>query len=260
MKTPTANIDFGDAFRSTDDVWDACRRALNTWHGLHIVEDEDLATEWMTLIDGFVGATPPSIQELVRFGAMLTKTDPDHEAVGLTPQILPLPTQDAVSLFQDTEDPAILYGFNPNDRRDLGPRIWGFDFDRIPVDLDEDDPEDDLGTPEDWIIGANPGEFGLLMVVNGLQVDGMLAVLAEHGDKERFDDAMTAALGPPARFVGVDVWGAPGLLMTQRWCHPFDWRVDIAALSRDSCDALDSDILEILQMTPAWFDHHDWPT
>ncbi len=246
-------------FKNESSVWTACRNALVDWHGIVIQEDDELTIEWMERIEGMLGPQHKEVSELIRFATMLRRSDANHVGVGLVPQLLPLRDENSFAVFHSQKWADLLFGFDPNHTHsgvDYGPVIWGFDFDRIPDDLNPEDPGDDLGQPERFVRGANPGAFILAEVVAAYSPPGAVSISMSHREKGDFDAAIERTLGPPSNFHNIDVWSAPGLLVTQRYVQP--WQVDILAMSYDACAPFDSDVMAVFGETPDFFAKLDW--
>lgn len=242
-------LDFGAPFRTASTPWEACRAALVAWHGLSLREDEELVTNWMERLDGMFGTVHPAIRELVLFAALLKGSDPEHRAVALVPQLLPLPAQNAASLFHSTTSPELLLGFvHEDDAEPEGPPIWTFDFDRIPDDLNPEHLDGDLTDPDMGVRAPDPGTFALCQVLSDYTPDGALEVGLDHDDPEAVREAMDAAYGPGQQLAGTTVWGAPGILLYQRYWGM--WLLELTATSLEALDPFTDTLCQTLFQLP----------
>lgn len=257
--------DAKEIFFKDTNFWTAIRKVITLWSGAQINENLEKHNKYVKDIEEWMSRPlSPSMVELSKFIAMLSVSGDAQKFFDLK---LKLKRADGggrgsyVSFFEHPESKSILYGasiyesyqseFSDPESMDS---IWCLDYDRELDDLDEDDPFDDLKTPELIIMSLTVEGFIFDRVVGGYSskspgcynVSGLC-----FGDDEvqKADELLNKIFGDRVKIFERELWGKGDTLIVKTfstgggWCYNI---VDLDTKQDEPCKHVDQEFLKII--------------
>lgn len=246
------------------DPWQALRQAYRVWCGISIAETGLQFAQWHDVVAALSpdNTVPASVEALLRFSSALADADTPDATRLLAPCCDPLPASGLypeVILFRRKDTADISYSIELNPAERDGPAVWLYNADITEEELDPDDPDASIDEAQREYWASSPAEFLLQIAIQECFIDGALALGSCHDEEEEdFLAAAIPALGEPFRHGDIAIFEADGLMVAQHWSRLVGWQVDILATSRSACDLIPVAIMDMIGLSAAEFDRHDW--
>lgn len=246
------------------DPWEALRQAYQVWCGISIAETGTQFGQWRDVVAALSpdSTVTDSVVALLRFSSALADADTPDATRLLAPCCVPLPASGLypqVILFRRKDTADITYGIELNPAERDGPAVWLYDADITEEELDPDDLDATIDEAQREYWASSRADFLLKIAIQECFIDGALGLGSCHDEEEEeFLAAAIPALGEPFRLGEIAIFEADGLLLAQHWSGMVGWQVDIVATSRSACDLIPVAIMDMIGLSVAEFDRHDW--